>query len=105
MLRKYYFIVFNIQNQSCTIICFDCFLVDCISIIRCTVWIGGNDRENEGHFVWSRDGNPITFNKWDGNNPDDFLNNEDCIEMRRDGIWNDIWCGYLRPFVCEKDIN
>lgn len=96
MLRK---ILFHcIQNQSCTIICFDCFLVD-------TVWIGGNDRENEGHFVWSRDGNPITFNKWDGNNPDDFSNNEDCIEMRRDGIWNDICCDYPMPFVCEKDIN
>lgn len=84
--------------------CICCLLDDC-SIWGCTVWIGGNDRENEGHFVWSRDGNPITFTNWDSGNPDNYNGNEDCIEMRRDGIWNDRRCDHRTLFVCEKDIN
>ncbi|XP_052695027.1 versican core protein-like [Crassostrea angulata] len=80
-------------------------LPDDCSIWGCTVWIGGNDRENEGHFVWSRDGNPTTFTNWDSGNPDNYNGNEDCIEMRHDGIWNDRRCDHRTLFVCEKDIN
>lgn len=72
----------------------------------CTVWIGGNDQENENTFVWSRHGNLITDPIWGGDNPNNQNDNEDCIEIRLNhGMWNDRRCDHVTIFVCEKDIN
>eukprot|EP01083_Nonionella_stella_P142311 440105_1 len=70
-------------------------------------WIGGNDINEEGVYVWS-DGS--TFN-----NPNfttlttDNLGNEDCVMMLDDGHWNDAKCdahshnyGLGATFVCNS---
>lgn len=70
------------------------------------VWIGGSDQINEKDLIWSNSGNKITFNQWSPHEPNDFKDNEDCIEMyASNGKWNDMSCGSTNPFVCEKNIN
>lgn len=72
---------------------------------ECTVWIGGNDQDNEGQFVWSRHGNPIISPILGGHNPNNQDDNEDCIELRLDHRrWNDKRCNHVTLFVSEKDI-
>lgn len=48
----------------------------------------------------------LFFQIWRSDNPDDYKNNEDCIEMRLDHRkWNDVRFDHVTQFVCEKDIN
>nr|XP_034322070.1 uncharacterized protein LOC117688290 [Crassostrea gigas] len=74
-----------------------------------SVWIGGNDLQNEGTFIWSRSGQAINWNNWSGSNPDDTDSNENCIEFYTystyGGKWNDRSCDTGIRFVCEKDFN
>ncbi len=53
------------------------------------VWIGLNDAENEGTFVWEN-GEPVTFTYWEQGEPNNANGNEDFVEMKIDnGKWND----------------
>lgn len=71
-----------------------------------SVWIGGNDLQNEVTFIWSRSGLAINWVNWNGMNPDDTDSNEDCIEFyTHNGKWNDRSCDTEIRFVCEKDFN
>ena len=54
-------------------------------------WIGLNDIDNEGTFVWA-DGNDSTFREWDTNQPNDFGSNEDCGHTVGSQYWNDNTC-------------
>jgi hypothetical protein len=36
------------------------------------LWLGANDRETEGRFVWAATGQPITYAFWEGANPDNW---------------------------------
>ena len=71
------------------------------------VWIGLNDNDTEGDFVW-QDGSPLgSYTNWAPNQPDNggpTGDDEDCVEMGQfnDGLWNDQDCslGYL-GFICE----
>ena len=70
-------------------------------------WIGYNDLETEGEFVWS-DGSPVTYENWDGDEPNNCTDccdsPEDVAEMwGPDGEWNDICHLLTNPcFVCER---
>ena len=66
-------------------------------------WIGLNDRQQEGHFVWEA-GTPVTYVKWGAGEPNN-VGNEDCGELNRfgrNGGWNDEPCDGALPFVCES---
>lgn len=73
------------------------------------VWIGLDDRDEEGTYVWS-DGTPLgDYANWAEDQPDNGASGEgdveeDCTEMNTyfEGKWNDLDCGtaYL-GFVCE----
>ena len=68
-------------------------------------WIGFNDIDSEGSFVWVS-GEPITWTHWDQGEPNDGGDSgEDCaVIMTRDGRrteWDDRPCDTLRPWVCE----
>nr|KAI8748072.1 collectin-10-like [Biomphalaria glabrata] len=69
-------------------------------------WIGMNDLETEGRFVWSDDGQPFNT-QWKTNffqfdQPDNYLN-EDCVEMHWDNQkLNDDSCNKTFYFICEK---
>uniref|UniRef100_H3AI93 Collectin-11 n=2 Tax=Latimeria chalumnae TaxID=7897 RepID=H3AI93_LATCH len=67
------------------------------------VFIGINDLEKEGQFVYS-DRSPMqTFNKWRNGEPNNAYDDEDCVEMVASGGWNDVACHITMYFVCEFD--
>ena len=68
------------------------------------VWIGLNDRAKEDTWVWSYSGEEPTFTKWNPNEPNNHLaNDEDCVALWADfGYnWNDIGCSTRYRSICE----
>ncbi|MFZ1379488.1 MAG: HYR domain-containing protein [Saprospiraceae bacterium] len=64
-----------------------------------TAWIGGTDKINEGTFGWdNRD--PFIYRNWLAGQPDN-AGNQDYIEMRPDGKWNDQFEHISNEFICE----
>lgn len=58
------------------------------SLTTSTIWIGMNDLDQEGTFVWTN-GDPITYTNWASGEPNN-NNNEDVVEMSSvTGLWND----------------
>ncbi len=72
-------------------------------------WLGHNDRQLEGAWVWL-DGLPMGFAHWDDGEPNDGGDDgEDCgIVMtepaRRAGKWDDRPCGRAYASVCEAPV-
>ncbi|XP_069830170.1 collectin-11 isoform X2 [Dendropsophus ebraccatus] len=67
------------------------------------VFIGINDLEKEGYYVYS-DRSPMqTFNKWRQGEPNNAYDEEDCAEMVSSGGWNDVSCLITMFFICEFD--
>ncbi|XP_051776680.1 asialoglycoprotein receptor 1-like [Erpetoichthys calabaricus] len=67
-------------------------------------WIGLSDTEEEGEFKWE-DGTNFTTTTtfWRADQPDNFLDNEDCISRDpNEGTWNDVPCSYNYFFICER---
>ncbi len=64
-------------------------------------WIGLNDIDVEGEFVWS-DGSSLDYSSWNDGEPND-SNGEDCAHISTwgDGGWNDIPCDHAYPQVCQ----
>lgn len=66
------------------------------------LWIGANDRQLEGEMVWSG-GASVDYATWAPGQPDDFQDEEDCVERREpDGLWNDAPCDGLKRALCER---
>jgi hypothetical protein len=61
-------------------------------------WIGLNDRRREGNYRWS-DRSTVDYLAWGPGEPND-AGNEDCVELRTSGGWNDLNCFAGRPFIC-----
>ena len=94
-----------------------------------TLWIGANDIETvstlqltkstsflmklllhtqEGTFVWANTGNPLEFEAWGNNEPNDYGSGEDCAVMKcpqwYDGcFWNDVPCSLKYRPICGKE--
>ncbi len=68
------------------------------------MWIGLNDREAEGDFVWA-DGEDAAYRDWHDFEPND-LHGEDCVNTVLRGerlAWNDKVCDHLHVFMCSRD--
>ena len=66
-------------------------------------WIGLSDTSEEGNFVWN-DGTALGFASyadWRRNEPNDYGNGEDCVQMYKDDGWNDIPCNRRAHYVCQ----
>lgn len=65
-------------------------------------WIGLQDLNMEGEFVWP-DGSPVGYSNWSPGEPNNGGQGEDCVMMRGSGQWNDAFCrSYLDAWVCEQ---
>ncbi|XP_056101587.1 collectin-11 isoform X1 [Rhinichthys klamathensis goyatoka] len=67
------------------------------------VYIGINDLEREGHFVYVERSPMTTFSKWREGEPNNAYDDEDCVEMVSSGEWIDVACHLTMYFVCEFD--
>uniref|UniRef100_A0A673HHI2 CD209 antigen-like protein 2 n=1 Tax=Sinocyclocheilus rhinocerous TaxID=307959 RepID=A0A673HHI2_9TELE len=74
------------------------------------VWIGLSDTENEGIMKWV-DNSPLKQGFWLKGEPNNYYENEDCIELnyKRDQVemsplnsWNDVPCSEKKKGICEK---
>ena len=64
------------------------------------IWIGGN--KFYGNWRW--DGiykGDITVTDWYAGQPDNLGGYENCLQLMRDGTWNDHFCSAEFPFICE----
>ncbi len=67
-------------------------------------WIGLTDAEVEGTWKWL-DGTPYGYKNWSPNEPNDYLNSEDAVQMLVAGTWNDAGAtGVLGCLVCERSL-
>ena len=73
------------------------------------IWIGGNDKDEEG--TWKRvDGSPFEFTFWSFGEPNNHANNEDCMihgwnAMGMQDMWNDYPCTTrVKGLLCGKKI-
>ncbi|KAF3822720.1 hypothetical protein GH733_008094 [Mirounga leonina] len=65
------------------------------------VFIGVNDLEKEGQYVFT-DNTPLqNYSNWKEGEPSDPYGHEDCVEMLSSGRWNDTECHLTMYFVCE----
>lgn len=65
-----------------------------------SMWIGVF-RANGGPWQLAHSGKPPPIEQWGEGEPNDAGGDEDCVEVLRNGRWNDAHCGVLRPFACE----
>ena len=54
-------------------------------------WIGLNDIDVEGIFVWA-DGSSSSYRSWSSGQPNNVDDNQDCVEMYNNQYWNDDGC-------------
>ena len=64
-------------------------------------WIGGF-RESPDLFRWTESNQIVNYTNWSPSNPDNQGGNERCVEVYRDGFWNDLICNTRIPYICEK---
>ncbi|XP_033097160.1 mucin-12-like [Anneissia japonica] len=67
-------------------------------------WIGYDDIDVEGTFVWvNRLFEEVSeYTNWNSGNPDNYNSIEDCVELLTNENWNDQDCSANRAAVCEK---
>ncbi|NUN12744.1 MAG: hypothetical protein HUU55_03830 [Myxococcales bacterium] len=72
-------------------------------------WIGYNDLQTEGTFVWAS-GQPNSFTDFCSGEPNNFNGNQDCVRtnwlcFNGSYRWDDAECAATIPFVCEVTCN
>ncbi|GFS02877.1 collectin-11 [Elysia marginata] len=65
--------------------------------------IGGNDINEEGHWVYWHSGKPVEYWHWSNGNPDNYKGIEDCMAINLAiGGFNDVDCKINKKFLCEN---
>ena len=71
------------------------------------MWIGINDKANEGVFRYESSGQTLTYSNWNPNEPNNWENREHCGELyvghSTAGKWNDGDCSQKIAFACESN--
>lgn len=68
-------------------------------------WTSGTDLGNESSFFWASNGQSFDHVFWHPNQPDNYLNNENCVLLRhwdRSYKLNDFPCDSSIYFICTK---
>jgi hypothetical protein len=75
-------------------------------------WLGGSDQVGENAWLWDdgaqfwqgTSGGTVVgglYAAWSSGEPNND-GNEDCAEMYPSGLWNDVGCGEVQPYACER---
>ena len=65
-------------------------------------WLGGNDKEMEGNWVWNSNAEKVKFNEfWRSSRPKQDRD-QNCLVMGNDGMW-DASCANTRKTICMFD--
>ena len=62
-------------------------------------WIGLSDQWQENKWE-TPDRKATAYTQWNSGEPNN-VNNEDCVEQRSSGKWNDLPCSHKHPFICQ----
>lgn len=68
-------------------------------------WTQGTSLYRNGLFYWVESGQNIQFADWGPGQPDDYANNEECLELRKysgNYKFNDLNCNDRNGFICES---
>ena len=66
------------------------------------VWLGATDEAMEGNFIWLPAGNPMVFNDWDYNQPNDYRVQDCTVYFHGPKKWNDVQCSdFMQMLICE----
>ncbi len=65
-----------------------------------SAYIGLSDHVSEGVFSWV-DGSPLSFSRWYPNQPNNYKNRQDYVELLRNGYWNDQYNEKPLEFIME----
>ena len=68
------------------------------------VWIGYNDRAQEGKWIWTNTGESESYTNWNTGEPNND-GDQDCAFLwsgEEKALWEDIECLHEQWFVCEK---
>ena len=63
-------------------------------------WAGASDLGSEGAFAWDN-GEPWSYAAWAPNQPDDYQQ-QDCLSVLGNGLWDDQQCWASHVYVCEQ---
>ena len=74
------------------------FLANILSLQK--AWIGLNDANVEGSFVWSTN-NPLTYTNWYPGQPNNKDNYQDYVAMLSNGLWNDEYNNLAMEYIME----
>ena len=70
----------------------------------CLAWIGGF-RDVHDLFRWTESNQIVNYTNWSPSNPNNHGGNERCVQVYKDGSWNDLICNTRIPYICEKKLN
>ena len=76
------------------------------SYVKLNLWIGYNDLEKEGRWLWTNTGNSGTYTNWTSGEPNN-KNDQDCAVIETyhgRTTWDDQDCGRHEPSVCEAGL-
>ena len=77
-----------------------------ISGDRIGVWIGIDDKSQEGHFKYASDTMSVTYTDWHSGEPNNAGTGEDCVlwfkNQNNEIGWYDFPCYRKKPFICER---
>ena len=63
-------------------------------------WIGLNDIEKEGDFVWT-DGSNVSFTAWQSGQPNNVGDHGQHCTASKSGRWGDFKCSQKSRFICR----
>jgi len=62
-------------------------------------WVGLNDIQTEGNFLWA-DGSSVTYTNWKPNGqPNNGNGVQHCVQVTP--TWDDVICSKIQPYVCQ----
>ncbi|XP_061432498.1 macrophage mannose receptor 1-like [Lethenteron reissneri] len=84
------------------------FIVSNLAAVNGRMWIGLNDRNMEGRFLWTS-GVPVLFTNWAPKSPRSTHSRQDCAlllatsKMEAVGQWEDVHCDGKHGFICTQN--